>query len=58
MHSRTLSNTSRALVAHMGFWTYALIAMFGLVLISIVAPPIFAQILDALRELSRAVRGG
>jgi hypothetical protein len=46
------------LVMHTGFWTYALIAVFALVGIALVAPVVFGQILDALAKLARAVRGG
>jgi uncharacterized membrane protein len=47
-----------ALIVHTGFWTYALITVLVLLGISVVAPVLFRQIVEALSQLGRAVRGG
>ena len=47
-----------AVVFHFGFLSYALIALMVLLGIAILMPALFREIVDAVNQLSKAVRGG
>ena len=48
----------KAVVVHTGFMTYLLIVVMGIIVIGIIDPPLFQQMMSVVSQMAKAMRGG